>query len=250
MRSWRHVVSVAVVCASVALSGAPASAEFFGDLFLGGAFTESSEPTLKIPVGGVATTITSKGVHHDDSIMFGGRGGYWIDSFPYLGFGLDVSHFDADAAPQSTIVVFSPDLFGLSGPSQQLKKIEIGVTVISFDLMLRWPLMVSPAFPKGQLQPYIAVGPALFIVTAKDFGNLGPTTQSDTDTSVGVKVAGGLTWMFTKNIGVFGEYRFLHYTPENTFTNSVDPLTGAAATAHIHDSVSTHQVVAGVTFRF
>jgi opacity protein-like surface antigen len=249
MRSWRLVVGVAVICAFVALSGAPASAEWYADLFLGGAFTENSEPTLKTPFGGVATTVTTKDLHHDDSIMFGGRAGYWIDAFPYLGFGIDVSHFDADPSNRPTDVVFNPDPFGLSGVTTP-NKIELGVTVIAFDLMLRWPLMVSPAFPKGQLQPYIAVGPALFIVKAKDFGNLGPSTQSDTDTSVGVKVSGGLTWMFTKNIGVFGEYRFLHYNPETTFTNSVDPFTGAPATSVINDSISTHQVVAGVTFRF
>ena len=113
--------------------------------------------------------------------------------------------------------------------------------------MLRWPLMVSPAFPKGQLQPYVAVGPALFIVNTKDFGNLGLGTQSESDTTVGVKAAGGLTWLFTKNIGVFGEYRCTHFHADQ---ESIDVVTGATVSAKTSNSLSTHQVVGGVTFRF
>jgi opacity protein-like surface antigen len=250
MRSWRQMVSLAVICASVALSSAPASAEWFGDLFLGGAFTQNSEPSAKTSVAGVPVTITTKDLHHDDSIVFGGRFGYWIDQFPYLGVGLDVSHFNADASPQTRDVVFAPDLFGQSGPGLPSKPVDIGVTAISFDLMLRWPLMTSPAFPKGRLQPYVAAGPAVFIVNVKDHGNLGPGTQSESSASVGVKVAGGLTWLFTSWIGVFTEYRFTHFNPETTFPRSADIVTGAPISATGSNSLSTHQVVAGVTLRF
>ena len=59
MRSSRQVVSFVVVCASVALSSAPASAEWFADLFLGGAFTENSNPTAQTTVGGVPTSIAT-----------------------------------------------------------------------------------------------------------------------------------------------------------------------------------------------
>ena len=249
MRAWRQVVSFVVVCASVVLSGAPASAEWFGDLYLGGAFTQNSEPSASTRVAGAPTTITTKDRHHDDSISFGGRFGYWIESLPYVGVGLDASHFNADVSPQTRTSVFSPDPFGLSGP-QPGKKIDIGITVISLDLMLRWPLMTSPAFPKGQLQPYVAAGPAVFIVNVKDFRNAGPGVQSASDASVGVKVAGGLTWLFTNRIGVFTEYRFTHFSPETEFTKSVDPVTQAPTSVIGRNDLSTHQVLAGVTFRY
>jgi hypothetical protein len=34
--------------------------------------------------------------------------------------------------------------------------------VIGFDALLRAPLLKSPEFPNGRLQPYLRVGPALF----------------------------------------------------------------------------------------
>jgi len=249
MRSWRQVVSCVVVGASVALSGAPASAEWFGDLFVGGAFTEHSEPSATVPVFGVPTTLTTKELHHDDSVVFGGRVGYWIEPFPYVGLALDVSHFHPDVSPQTRTVVFNPDLFGASGPTPT-NKVDIGVTVIAFDLMLRWPVLTSPAFPKGQLQPYVSAGPAVFISHVKDFANLGQGTQSETSTSVGLKAAGGLTWLFTKNIGVFAEYRFTRFHAEDEFTQSFDPVTRVTATAKVSNTLSTHHVVAGVTFRY
>jgi opacity protein-like surface antigen len=249
MQSWRLVVNCVVVCAAVALSAGTASGEWFADLFVGGTFTENSDPVATTSVGGVSTKITTFDIHHDDSIVFGGRFGYWIDPLPYLGVGLDVSHFDADVSRQSRTVVFNPDLFGGSGSRVPANPAEIGITVISLDLMLRWPLLASPAFPRGQLQPYLAAGPALFIARVEDQGNLGTGTQSDTDTAIGLKVAGGVTWLFTKNIGVFAEYRFTRFDPESKF-RSVDPFTGAPGTTTINSTLSTHHVVAGVTFRY
>lgn len=49
---------------------------------------------------------------------------------------------------------------------------------------------------------------------------------------------------------MFTEYRFTHFNPEHTFTRSVDQATGAPATATGANSLSTHQVVAGVSLRF
>src|SRR2546430_2544285 len=88
--------------------------------------------------------------------------------------------------------------------------LDLSVWTIGFDAMLRLPLLKSPRFPKGQLQPYITVGPAIFVAHAEDSRNFEPSNQDDTDASVGVKVGAGVAWQFTKNIAMFGEYRYTH----------------------------------------
>jgi opacity protein-like surface antigen len=115
--------------------------------------------------------------------------------------------------------------------------------VIGFDALLRAPLLKSPEFPNGRLQPYLRVGPALFVANANDSFNFDPSNQSDSDTSVGFKLGTGVAWLFTKNIGVFGEYRYLHFTPEFTFRDD-------GTTANVSTSINTHSLLVGVTFRF
>src|SRR3989442_3060005 len=109
--------------------------------------------------------------------------------------------------------------------------------------MLRYPLMKSAAFPNGQLQPYVTLGPAIFHAHAEDSRNFEPSNQSDTDTSVGVKVGTGVDWQFTKNIAVFGEYRVTHFIPAFTFR---DDIRGSAT---LSTDVNTHSLLLADSYR-
>src|SRR5262249_60693841 len=88
---------------------------------------------------------------------------------------------------------------------------------IRFDPMSRSPLLKTAQLPTGQLQPYITVGPAIFAAHAEDNNNFSPSNQSNSDTSLGVKVGGGVAWHFTKVIAMCGDYRYTHFRPEFTF---------------------------------
>jgi opacity protein-like surface antigen len=110
--------------------------------------------------------------------------------------------------------------------------------------MLRLPLVKSADFPNGRLQPYASVGPAIFISKAEDTTNFAPpANQSDTDTSVGFKVGAGVTFLFTKNIGIFGEYRYTHFSPEFEFTT-------AGVKSKTETDINTHHLLVGASFRF
>jgi opacity protein-like surface antigen len=228
-----------LVLTAVLSFAAPASAEWFGDLYLGGAFTTKHDVDTNFPtIGGQVTT---QDVSFDKSFVGGFRGGYW---FPFalgpfnVGVGLDISHFAPDISRQTRTFC---SRFCVSGEFDDL---DLSVWVIGFDAMLRYPLMKSPQFPNGQLQPYVTVGPAIFRAHAEDSSNFEPSHQSDTDTSVGVKVGVGAAWQFTKNIAVFGEYRFTHFSPEFTFRDDV------LGSANLSTDVNTHSLLAGVSFRF
>ena len=136
------------------------AAEWFVDLYAGGAFTEPNDHRNRAPVFNLDVVVFD--VTYDDSALLGGRAGYWFDSLSFLGLGLDASHLfgpDIDAQTSSFQACVASTCF--SGP-QALQRASLSVTSVGLDLLLRWPLLTSSAFPKGRLQPYVAVGPAVF----------------------------------------------------------------------------------------
>jgi len=236
-RRMRTLIALVVTLAGLAIA-APASAEWFVDLYLGGAFTEKHDVDTQFVPGG--PQISTLDVSFNNSFTGGLRGGYWLpfDVGPLnFGFGVDASHFAPNINRQTRSFCAQ---FCVNGTFQDL---DLSVWVIGFDALLRAPLLKSAEFPHGQLQPYFRVGPAIFIADADDSNNFAPANQSNSDTSIGVKLGVGVAWLFTKNIGVFTEYRYTHFSPEFTFNDG-------GARANVSTSVNTHYLLAGVTFRF
>ena len=233
-------VFILVICLTAVT--VPASAELFGDLFVGPAFTQDDDLTLK---GTAAGTVGIKPIRFDNAVSFGGRIGYWLESVPYVGFDLDVSHFRPDIK-KGSVTACVPIFFPSCAPATVLST-DLQVTGISFDAMFRLPLLTSKEFPKGQLQPYLTVGPTVFVTHAEDSGNFTRNglqfKQDDTNTTVGVKAGAGLAWQFHRNIALFGEYRFTHVSPSfslhDDFFGKFDEKT----------TLNTHRVVFGVSFR-
>lgn len=82
MRKLSLLVFFLVLLGAVGRS-APVSAEWFADLYIGPAFTQSE---------------TAGGVRYrfDNVFSGGGRAGYYFESIPWLGLGFDVSHYQPD----------------------------------------------------------------------------------------------------------------------------------------------------------
>jgi opacity protein-like surface antigen len=136
---------------------------------------------------------------------------------------------------------FDPDEFTLSGPFNAEVETSLDVVGIGLNAMLRLPLLRGSNFPGGRLQPYIFAGPTFFIsILEAEVSALGRTSSdTDTATSLGATAGGGLTFMFTRGIGAFAEYRFTY----NKREFEVGGLT-------IEPELNTHHLLAGVTFRF
>jgi opacity protein-like surface antigen len=233
---WREVVTV-VGALLLILTVAPAQAEWFADLYAGGAFTKSNDIDNK---NFLVVDLTLRDVEFDDSFEVGGRVGYWSESVPFVGAGLDVFHFRPNVSRQNVDAV----IFGAPG-TFALADVDLRVIGISFDLMLRWPLLKSADFPHGRLQPYASIGPTIFIVEAEDSTNFAPPANAtQTDTAVGFKAGAGTTFLFTKNIGLFAEYRFTQANPEFEFR------TTGLGRSSAETELNTHHVVVGATFRF
>lgn len=220
--TWSVILGILGILGSwLPFGPTPASAEWFADLYLGGAFTSHSDVTVTSPTG---TTIFDN-VAFNRSSAYGGRIGYWFESLKFLGLSLDVSHFRPDTVPSG------------------LKRLDLYMTPMSVDLMLRWPLLVTDAFPRGRLQPYLALGPAVALAEAKDTTNFAPTDQYETNFPLGVKAGGGLTWQWKTHVGLFVEYRFTHFSPEFGLRNP-------SGAAKLKTDINTRYPIAGFSLRF
>jgi len=206
----RLVFFVALVLLAVTVSvPGPACAEMFLDLYGGGAFPLDSDTTISGP--GYVIIGQSP---YKESFVVGGRVGYYFDrGVPWLGLALDVSYFKAD----------------IDVPNGA----ENDVVPISLLLMMRAPFARSPEFPRGRFQPYVGIGPS-FVYSKSKSG-----TASDTSFDIGFDLRLGLTWMLTRNIGLFGEYRFSYVQPDYDLNGE-----------HVEPEFSVNHLAAGLTFRF
>jgi opacity protein-like surface antigen len=143
----------------------------------------------------------------DNSAIIGGKIGYWFDFFPLVGAELDIYAFSPD--------IFSPPQTSGSVELTAPNNFDVSVTAVSFNLMGRYPLLKSPDFPRGRLQPYIGIGPGLFITSIEDLepipeNNIG----SKTLTFGGLQIIGGVKFFLLKKLSLFAEYKFSHFTAD------------------------------------
>ena len=221
-------------------AAAPAAAEWYADLYAGVAYTPRSDVTLVVSLPSGSADHTFHDVKWNDSATYGGRAGYWFDGTPWLGIGLDVFRFDADIPTQSV----STTILGVTAPAT-LQAIDVSNKVVALDVLLRYPLFVSPAYPKGRLQPYVTAGPAYFKTRAKNTTNGELTTQAATDSSTGYKLGGGLSWQVVKDVAIFGELRYTHVRAAPVLSSALSPLK-----VPLQFDLNTYHLVAGVSFRF
>jgi hypothetical protein len=124
-------------------------------------------------------------------------------------------------------------------------RVDINVTAITLDFLFRLPLFKSDDFPSGRLQPYLTVGPGLFITEAKgeikgEFnGQPFRGGRTETDTSFGMLAGAGLAFNIHKNVALFGEYRFTHFSPDVEVSG-----------IKFETNLNTHHLIGGISFRF
>ncbi len=189
MRRLQPVFLSALVVLAATIMPAPALAETFLDLYGGYVFLLHSDTTINGPGSSVSGRSDYK-----DSFVVGGRAGYYFDVAPNLSLGLalDVSYFKAEV-----------DAFDGA---------ESDVVPISLLFMMRYPLDVRPEFPHGRFQPHFGFGPSVVYSRSKVNGS------DDSSFDPGVDVRLGLTWMLTRTIGLFGEYRFSYVKAKYEFS--------------------------------
>ena len=196
-----------------------AHAEWFFDGYLGATVTQENEPTLKA----LGETIDVD-VNIDTAFTVGGRYGYYFAGLPWLGVGVDASYWSTEITGRTV----SPDLRGTA---------DLTVVPLSALLFLRTGFFPEPEIPRGRLQPYLALGPAL------TFAILDAEGADDTEIRAGLDSRAGVGWRFNRNVGLFIEYRFFWTHPEWK-----DRLENIDIAAEV--DLSTHHVLTGVSLRW
>lgn len=194
-----------------------ARAEGFVDLRVGGAFTEESD--VEVTIEGIGAGSSSADI--EDSVTGGLRGGYWLDVLPFVGLAADVSYFAADDEDSSG---------------------EIDVIPLSPLLMLRLPIAESEEFPHGQFQPFVGVGPGIFVTSIDDTGG-----YEDDSVDVGADVHAGLKVLVTPSVALFVQYRFTTFEAE--FSDTV-PTPFGIRQVDLDLDIDTHHAAAGIGFHF
>lgn len=208
----RCLAVVLVGLGFIVVEARPAAAEWFLDAYAGASFTGDADVTIRN-----GTTFDDK-VEFDTEAMGGGRVGYYLEGLPWLGLAVDVSYF-APAGQGTTV------------------ETRLEVVPISPLVMFRLPLLDSPEFPKGRLQPYAGVGPGFFLNSVKvDAPGLGEQS-TDWQFEVGVDARVGIAYLFTPAIGVFMEGRYTWFSTNPGGRNT-------------EFDVETIHAAGGITIRF
>jgi outer membrane protein W len=151
---------------------------------------------------GTLGAITQGGAISDQSlqrsILYGGKIGHYFKAVPWLGLELEVYN-TTPHIKQQTIQFYGPS--GLIG--------ETNFTGLNFRVLTVAPFNVMFRLPKTRLQPYIGVGPGIFLARIEDPAL--PSGNRQSSTGFGLNAQAGVRYYITRQVALFGEGKF-NYT--------------------------------------
>jgi len=229
LRTSTLLIGVLVVGASPVKS----HAEMILDFHLGAAFTFADELVFKDRDPnenqfGEDTIEAKDNTSFNPSLALGARVGYYFESVPILGIAGDLSYFEAEGGHIQKNRIFPLTAF----------------------LLLRAPLLQDEDYEHGRLQPYVGLGPTIFIqdVEIERFGGVSKDL-STVSVDVGATFAAGVSFQIRPGIAVFAEYRLSYFKQK---VSDREPISYGSSSADRLSEVDlfTNLVLFGVSFRF
>jgi opacity protein-like surface antigen len=230
----------AVAC--LVVTAQPGAAEWFADVYAGAALTRPHDVRADDRSTGIALY---RDVEFDTGLAYGLRFGKYLESVPFIGFGLDAYNFSSSIGPQTVQVDGCAPSGGCGTNQIGFGSYDLGTSALSLDLFLRLPLWRSADAPGGRVQPYVLGGAPVFLTTLTPrHTRLFRNHDGDTDITLGYKGGAGLAVYVFKNLMIFGEYRFTHTSPEYEIRGA------SASRATVETDLDTHAGVAGLSARW
>ena len=192
-----------------------AGAEPYVAAYLGATFPLDA----KISVN-TASPLSASGVTVDESLIFGGKLGFWSDTIRWLGIELDISGYKADIPAQVA-----------SGLSVTATNMDI--TDFGFHLLGRIPLGPPEGDPMRRAYFYLGGGPAILAVVGERLG------VSQDVSEFGLHALAGFKIFLSPNIALFAEYKFTYAEVTFDITGGTEDIT-----------LKINQVYGGLAYHF
>jgi opacity protein-like surface antigen len=185
---------------------------FFLEGYLGFGSSSTSQQTNTAVLGG----------NYDSYFQGGGKFGYWFtpqgtyaaswyqDWMKYIGLSTDLSYHSLNHPNNSVTISGIPFAIGNSSGY---------VWTWAFMLSARYGFMQDNVVPFGRLQPYVAVGPAIFF-SGQDYNIAGLTGGNNKNTTLGLATEAGLRYFFNSNISAEASFKYRFFEPSYYFSPS------------------------------
>lgn len=288
MRRPETWLSLALGLAWLLLATFPARGETYTELFIGGVHTANEFIPFNLlhPYGnGVSSESCAVPGRIHLAVNYSGTAGFrlgtWFikEGFPkvnypdwlrYFGFYSDFSYHRLDYRPQKMNTLSfdnTPPVFGVKEvPNDKHTNrflSEGRVFTITFMATARYGFFPTEQAPFGRLQPYIGLGPGIFImdqeVTVQTMSyqaetrafskwfNISP--QSNTSVSICLVSDAGLRWMFNKHLSADLFFRWRRASPGFLYKYR-DPLSNRYTSFTMHPTFDIYSINFGLAYHF
>jgi len=207
--------------------------------FVGGAFTLKPDVTLTRNFSVDPSVGKGKNVSFDASPLVGAKSGLCPGFFPNLCVELEFDYFQPSVDAQSVQGVRTTPTRVIEGAF--ITKVDLSVWNLGLNAVGRMGFLQEPGYPlERRLHLYLGVGP-LFVWARGQSGSSPTGGEKDTTFSVGVQALTSIKYFITKNLAVFGEYKFKHWDP-STLKLGIDEFNP--------DSLNVNVFNQGLAFHF
>jgi hypothetical protein len=266
---WMAVIAALVLVptmawaqATISTKGLPATEpSFMVEIYAGGGGGTTVNNFIRSTrISNIALPIQNNLPGNLDAYFLGGlKLGYWftpygtygITSLPawmqYFGFYFDFSYQKLNFANSRGTISFG-------GIPVENVGFDTDGSLMTFAFMFagRYGFLADSEVPFGRLQPYVAVGPAIFVTNEKptfNIDNFGFSPNNATQANVGLAVETGLRYFFNKSISVETSFKYRYATFKNDYTKNIG-LSNIIATTEAKGDFNLLSAQIGVAYHF
>ena len=168
------------------------------------------------------------------SVLYGAKLGYFFPQARWFGIEAEIFNTTPHIKEQSTTISVPPSPTVTGGTTTAI------VSGDHFSVLTLAPLNLVFRYPtNSRLQPYVAVGPGIFLGRVESIATGFEGSQSSTKLGLNTQV--GFRYFMTRHVTVFGEWKYDH--ARFTFKEN-DTQFG------FNGTYSMHQVAFGVGYHF